>query len=59
MQKKDVLNDRMKNYFPVLTETEKKIIKMEKNQLVKRKIVTEQGNVLEKIQQTKKLLDNI
>ena len=49
----------MKNYFPVLTETEKKIIKMEKNQLVKRKIVTEQGNVLEKIQQTKKLLDNI
>ena len=58
-KKKDVLNDRMRNFFPVLTETEKKIIKMEKNQLVKRKIVKEQGNVLEKIHQTKKLIDNI
>ena len=54
---KTVLNDRMKNFFPVLTETEKKIIKMEKNKIIKRKNITEEGNVLDKIHQTKKLLD--
>ena len=56
---KNILSDRMRNYFPILTETEKKIIKMEKNQIVKRKAIAEEGNVLEKIDQTKKLLGNI
>lgn len=30
---------------------------MEKNKIIKRKNITEEGNVLDKIHQTKKLLD--
>ena len=53
---KNILDDRMKTFFPVLTEVEKKITKMEKHQIVKRKKLFEIENVLEKINETKKLL---
>ena len=52
---KNVLNDRIKSYFPVLTETEKKIQKMEQHQIVKRKKLSE-DKILDKINETKKLL---
>lgn len=53
---KDELNERINNYFPVLIETEKKIQKFEQNQIIKRKKVHEVDNVLDKIDETKKLL---
>jgi hypothetical protein len=53
---KDELNERINNYFPVLIETEKKIQKFEQNQIIKRKEVHEVDNVLDKIDETKKLL---
>lgn len=53
---KDELSERINNYFPVLIETEKKIQKFEQNQIFKRKKVHEVDNVLEKIDETKKLL---
>ena len=54
---KNILIERLKTYFPVLTETEKKIQKMEQHQIVKRKHWNEEANILEKIQETKKLLN--
>ena len=55
---KNVLIERLKNYFPILTETERKIQKMEQHQIVKRKKLTEEGNILDKIRETKKLLNS-
>ena len=52
---KNILNDRIKNFFPVLTETEKKIQKMEQHQVFKRQKLTEE-NIMDKINETKKLL---
>ena len=53
---KNILNDRIKNFFPVLTETERKIQKMEQHQFPKRQKITEEENIIEKINETKKLL---
>ncbi len=55
---KNILNDRIKNYFSVLTETEKKIQKMEQHQIVKRKKIGEEENILEKINEIKKILND-
>ena len=55
---KNILNDRIKNYFSVLTETEKKIQKMEQHQIVKRKKLGEEENILEKINEIKKILND-
>ena len=54
---KNVLNERIKSHFPVLSETERSIQKMEQNQIIKRKALLEEGNILEKIADTKKLLN--
>ena len=54
---KNELKERINNYFPVLIETEKKMQKVEQNQIIKRKKVYEVDNVLEKIDETKKLLN--
>ena len=53
-----VLKDRLSTYFPSLTETEKKIEKMEQHQIIKRKIISEEGNnLLGKILEAKKILN--
>ena len=54
---KEEFKERINNYFPVLIETEKKMQKVEQNQIIKRKKVHEVDNVLEKIDETKKLLN--
>ena len=53
---KNTLNERIKNYFPVLTETEKRIQKMEQHQIVKRQKIGEGENVIDKINEIKKKL---
>jgi hypothetical protein len=53
---KNILNDRMKSFFPALTEAEKNIQKMEQHQIVKRQKIREENNVLEKINDIKKIL---
>lgn len=53
---KSELSERINNYFPVLIETEKKIQKFEQSQIIKRKKVHEVENVLDKIDEIKKLL---
>ena len=55
---RDILTDRIKNYFPVLTETEKKLEKMGKHQILKKKGINEQNDIISKIFETKKLLYN-
>ena len=52
---KNILNDRIQNFFPVLTETEKKIQKMEQHQIFKRQKLIDE-NIMDKINETKKLL---
>ena len=53
-----ILKDRLSIYFPSLTETEKKIEKMEQHQIIKRKIISEErNNILEKIFEAKKILN--
>ena len=53
-----ILKDRISNYFPALTETEKKIEMMQQHQIVKRKIISEEvNNILEKILETKNKLN--
>ena len=53
---KNKLNEKIKNYFPVLTETEKRIQKMEQHQIVKRQKIGEGENVIDKINEIKKKL---
>ena len=53
---KDVLNERIKKYFPVFTETEKILQQMEKRKITKTKKLDENIDILEKINETKKLI---
>lgn len=54
---KTILNERIKDYFPVLTESEKKIQKIEELQILKNKKEIEEENILDKINETKNLLN--
>lgn len=54
---RNILTDRIKNYFPVLTETEKKLEKMGKEQILK-KDINEKNDMINKIFETKKWLCN-
>ena len=53
---KEVLKDRMKNYFPVLIETEKKLQKMGQYHILKKRETLEK-DILDKINETKRLLN--
>ena len=53
---KDVLNERIKKYFPVFTDTEKILQQMEKRKITKTKKLDENIDILEKINETKKLI---
>ena len=53
---KEVLKDRMKNYFPVLIETEKKLQKMGQYHILKNREILEK-DILDKISETKRLLN--
>ena len=53
---KDVLNERIKKYFPVFTETEKILQQTEKRKITKTKKLDENIDILEKINETKKLI---
>ena len=46
---KDVLNERIKKYFPVFTDTEKILQQMEKRKITKTKKLDENIDILEKI----------
>lgn len=52
---KELLKDRIKNYFPVLIETEKKLQKMGQYHILKKRETLEK-DILDKISETKKLL---
>jgi hypothetical protein len=54
---KNILSDRIRNYFPLLTETEKTIQKMEQNQIIKRPKINEENNILEKINEIKRIIN--
>ena len=54
----NVLKERFKKYFPVFTESEKIIEEMEKRKIIKEKKLNENiDNILEKINETKKLIE--
>ena len=53
---KDILADRIKNYFPILTETEKKLEKMGNHQILKNKNIIDHDFMIDKIFEIKKLL---
>ena len=55
---RNILEDRIKNYFPALTETEKTLQKMEQSQIIKTQKMGDQENILEKINEIKKILNN-
>jgi len=52
---KEVFKDRIKNYFPVLIETEKKLQKMGQYHILKKRETFEK-DILDKISETKRLL---
>ena len=53
---KNVLKERFKKYFPVFTETENIMQQMEKRKIMKTKKFDEDINILEKIQELKKII---
>ena len=53
----NVLKERFKKYFPVFTESEKIIQEMEKRKIIKEKKFDENINILDKIHETKKLIE--
>ena len=55
---KNLLTERIKNYFPALTESEKKIQKIEQHRISKGAKKIDETNILEKINETKKLLNH-
>ena len=53
------MKERINNFFPSLTESEKKIKKIEQHKMAEGKVKTEEKNILEKINDAKKLLLNV
>ena len=53
---KNVLNERLKKYFPAFIETEKMIQLMEKRKIIKSKKLDENINILDKIHETKNII---
>ena len=53
----NVLKERIKKYFPVFTESEKILQEMEKRKLMKEDKLGENVNILDKIHETKKLIE--
>ena len=53
----NVKKERFKKYFPVFTESEKIIQEMEKRKIIKEKKFDENINILDKIHETKKLIE--
>lgn len=54
---KEELKNRIKNYFPVLTECEKRIQKLQYNQNLKKRNLIDEPNILLKIDETKRLIN--
>ena len=54
---KNILNERIKSFFPALTESEKKIQKIEQHKIMKGKEIIDETNIIEKINEAKKLLN--
>ena len=55
---KSAFEEKIKEYFPVFTETEKILQQMEDRKIIKTKKFDENIDILEKIHQTKRLLKN-
>ena len=53
---KNVLNERIRKYFPVFVETEKILQQMEKRKITKEKKFDENVNILDKIHEMKRLI---
>ena len=56
-REQNVINERFKKYFPVFTETEKILQQMEKRKITKEKKLDDGSNILQKIHDTKKLIE--